>query len=56
MIWHSTLLNKREGLLAAALLAAAANPAEGAAGGAAASTLFAGALSYVGEFIMEGRV
>jgi hypothetical protein len=28
--WHSTLLNKREGLLAAAPLAAAANPAEGA--------------------------
>jgi hypothetical protein len=28
--WNSTLLNKREGLLAAALLAAAANPAEGA--------------------------
>ena len=28
--WHSTLLNKREGLLAATPLAAAANPAEGA--------------------------
>ena len=49
--WNSTLFRKREGLLAAA-----ANPAEGAAGGAAASTLFAGALSYVGEFIMEGGV
>ena len=48
--WNSTLFRKRD-----FLLAAAANPAA-AAGDAAASTLFTGALAYVGEFIMEGGV